>query len=124
MKARPRLLFVYNADSGLFNALGDIGHKLFSPETYPCQLCALTHGLLRERQDWRGFIGTLEADCEFLHRDQFHKRFLGLVQPLPAVFRLVDGSPRACLDPGALAAAAGIDDLKQLILTRCLECAD
>ncbi len=124
MKDRPRLLFVYNADSGLFNTLGDIGHKLFSPETYPCQLCALTHGILRERQDWHDFIGTLEADCEFLHRDQFRERFLGLVQPLPAVFLLVDGSPRPCLDPGALAAAAGIDDLKHLILTHCLECAD
>ena len=28
------LLFVYNADSGLFNTMADIGHKLLSPETY------------------------------------------------------------------------------------------
>ena len=43
------LLFVYNADSGFFNTLADIGHKLFSPATYPCQLCAITHGVLAER---------------------------------------------------------------------------
>ncbi len=33
MNATNPLLFVYNADSGLFNTLGDIGHKLFSPNT-------------------------------------------------------------------------------------------
>ncbi len=28
------IVFVYNADSGLFNALPDIAHKTFSPATY------------------------------------------------------------------------------------------
>jgi len=65
------LLFVYNADSGLFNTLADIGHKLFSPETYPCPLCAITHGLLREREAWRRFVQGLGVPCEFLHRDPF-----------------------------------------------------
>jgi hypothetical protein len=38
------LLFVYNADSGVFNLVTDIAHKIFSPQTYACQLCCITHG--------------------------------------------------------------------------------
>lgn len=41
---RPHWLFVYNADSGLFNTATDIAHKILLPETYACNLCALTHG--------------------------------------------------------------------------------
>ena len=37
----PTLVFVYNADSGVFNALADAAHKIFSPRTYACNLCAL-----------------------------------------------------------------------------------
>jgi len=28
-----QLVFVYNADSGMFNTLTDIAHKVFSPKT-------------------------------------------------------------------------------------------
>lgn len=28
---RPTLIFVYNADSGLFNTVTDIAHKVLSP---------------------------------------------------------------------------------------------
>ena len=96
MNATNPLLFVYNADSGLFNTLGDIGHKLFSPATYPCRLCAITYGVLTERAEWRAFVESLGVPCEFLHRDQFRERFPGVEIALPAVFRLVDGL-RGCV---------------------------
>ena len=65
------LLFVYNADSGLFNLLADIGHKIFSPDTYACELCMLTHGYFSENKAWRHFIDALDCDCRFMHRDEF-----------------------------------------------------
>ncbi len=113
---QPQLLFVYNADSGLFNALADIGHKLFSPATYPCSLCAITHGLLAERAEWRAFIESLGADCEFLHRDQFRARFPDIDAALPAIFRLHDGQPGPCADAAAIGACLGLADLRALIL--------
>jgi hypothetical protein len=112
---RRRLLFVYNADSGIFNAMADIGHKLFSPATYPCSLCAITHGVFQERAAWRSFIAGLEADCEFLHRDQFRARFPGRDDPLPAVFELVDGEPNLRLGADALAACTDLDALQDRI---------
>jgi len=114
------LLFVYNADSGFFNTLADIGHKLISPATYPCQLCAITHGVLTERGAWRDFIATLDLPCEFLHRDQFLKRFPGNGTPLPAISCLIAGEPRVCADASVIATCTGLDDLQALIRRRCV----
>lgn len=118
---RPRLLFVYNADSGLFNTLADIGHKIFSPQTYECQLCALTHGYFSERQAWRTFVESLPADCEFLHRDEYRRRFNDREQPLPAIFRLIDGLPMACMNKADLTSCQDLAELQQLIRRNCLE---
>ncbi len=38
------LIFVYNANSDLFSTVTDFAHKILSPSTYQCQLCALTYG--------------------------------------------------------------------------------
>ena len=38
-----KLIFVYNADSGPVSGLFDIGHKLFSPDTYQCGPVSYTH---------------------------------------------------------------------------------
>ena len=124
MSATNPLLFVYNADSGLFNTLGDIGHKLFSPATYPCRLCAITHGVLAERAEWRAFVESLGVPCEFLHRDQFRERFPNIGGALPAVFRLVDGQPLVCVEAAALTACSGIVDLKTLIRRDCADSPD
>jgi hypothetical protein len=115
------LVFVYNADEGLFNTLADIGHKLFSPATYPCALCAITHGVLAERAPWKAFIGSLGVSSEFLHRDQFHARFPGVEVTLPAIFRLDAGRLRLCADAAAIGACDGLEDLKMLILRNCLD---
>ena len=115
-----RLLFVYNADSGLFNTLADIGHKLFSPETYACRLCAITYGLLTEKAEWRDYISSIDAECEFLHRDELHRREPGLSVTLPAVFRMTDQGPKICLDAATLNGCSSIADLKALMRSRCL----
>ena len=81
-----KLIFVYNADSGLFNTVTDIAHKILSPKTYACQLCALTHGYFSIREEWVGFLETLQAECEFLHRDEFNSKYALTEQDLPAVY--------------------------------------
>ena len=70
-----RLVFVYNADSGVFNTLTDIAHKLISPSTYQCDLCSITHGVFRERDQWRNFIESLPVEVAFFHRDEFLERY-------------------------------------------------
>ena len=70
-----KLIFVYNADSGLMNTLMDIGHKAISPQTYQCNLCDLTYGLFSENQQWRKFREESNTEMEFLHRDEFEQKY-------------------------------------------------
>ena len=39
-----RLIFVYNADGGRLAGLKDLFHKILSPATYSCSLCAVPYG--------------------------------------------------------------------------------
>ena len=119
MSTNRQLLFVYNADSGLFNTMADIGHKIFSPDTYECALCALTHGYFSERQEWREFIEGLDCECSFLHRDEFLNRYPCLETDLPAVFRFVDGQPVVCATPEAIRKCKSLEALKLLVAEHC-----
>jgi hypothetical protein len=120
MSDQPQLLFVYNADSGLFNTVADIAHKIFAPQTYACDLCALTHGYFTERDAWRGFIEALGVPCEFLHRDQTQALPELAGQAFPAVFRRGADGWQPCLGPADIAACADLAALQQRIRTACL----
>jgi len=114
------LLFVYNADGGLFNTLSDFGHKIFSPHTYECRLCALTYGWFSERKEWRAFVEGLGLPCTFLHRDAFRRRYPDSRDALPAVFRLFEGRPVVCLDADQIKACKDLEALRGLVRQRCL----
>ena len=73
-----KLIFVYNADSGLRNLLIDGAHKILSPATYACNLCDVTFGAFTENKDWKKFRLKLEAEkaeLEFLHKNEFSKAY-------------------------------------------------
>lgn len=115
---RPQLLFVYNADSGLFNTVTDIAHKILSPGTYACNLCALTHGHLKVREDWVRFLESLDADCTFMHRDEFHTHYGLTPIELPAIFRKTTEGLGLCIDADTLRNCASLNELKKLIASR------
>jgi hypothetical protein len=73
--SNTRLLCVYNADTGLIEALMHAVHKQLRPETYPCSLCALTYGAVSMRGDWKTFWQELDAEVLFYHRDDFTADF-------------------------------------------------
>ena len=115
-----KLVFVYNADSGMFNTLTDIAHKIFSPSTYSCQLCAISHSYFSERDEWKEFIQSLDVECEFLHRDEFEKKYQLTGQSYPAVFDISDGKPVQSLSADQINACHSMDDLQQTIKSNCL----
>ena len=69
------LIFVYNTDSNPISSLIDLGHKILSPETYSCSLCKLTHGPFTEIDAWKAFRTSIGFPMEFLHRDEFEKKY-------------------------------------------------
>ena len=113
---RPALVFVYNAESGVFNTLADAAHKIFSPRTYRCNLCALTHSAIRMRKEWREFLDGLGTPLEFLHADELEKRYGVRGVPLPAIFKRDGGSIEVLAGADAINACKTMDDLKRIIL--------
>ena len=113
---RPALVFVYNADGGVFNTLADVAHKIFSPQTYACNLCALTHSAVGMRREWREFLEGLGEPLEFLHADELKARYGVAGVPLPAVFSREGGRLEVFVDADSINACRTMDDLKRLIL--------
>jgi hypothetical protein len=115
-QARPALVFVYNADSGVFNALADAAHKIFSPRTYACNLCALTHTAFGMRPEWREFLEGLGRPLEFLHADELKSRYGLEGAALPAVFERDGGALRVLAGAEEINACGTLEELKRLIL--------
>ncbi|GMR09071.1 MAG: hypothetical protein BMS9Abin26_2084 [Gammaproteobacteria bacterium] len=113
--SEDRLIFVYNADSGLFNTVTDIAHKILSPGTYACNLCALSHGHFSVREHWVKFLETLSVQTDFLHRDEFLSRYGMKDVPLPAIFHEQDGTLTAVINAEAINACKDLDQLTALI---------
>ncbi len=113
---RQKLVFVYNADSGMFNTLADIAHKIFSPQTYECNLCAISHSYLSERSEWKEFIEGLDVEYEFLHRDEFRKKYPDIETAFPVIFRLQGNKLEQGLNSEKINACKSMDDLKAAIM--------
>ncbi len=109
------LVFVYNAGSGLFDLVSDMAHKAFSPDTYQCHLCALTHTTFGMRKDWKQFLETLKRPLEFLHADELLNRYGVYGVPLPAVFQREGDRLELMLDADAINRCRTIDALQRLI---------
>ena len=84
-----KLIFVYNADSGLLSSMFDLGHKILNPETYECNLCSLTYGNFIENKKWKEFRKNLQVEMEFLHRDEFEKKYEIQIE-YPAILSFYD----------------------------------
>ena len=97
MNQASELIFVYNADSGKWNGYLDIAHKIFSPGTYPCNLCAITYGTFSIKEDWAAFKKTLSIPTTFLHKDEWEQQYDFKAQ-LPAVFLRKEGEISVWID--------------------------
>lgn len=115
-----KLVFIYNADSGPFNTLIDIAHKIFSPETYACQLCAITHSAFKERDEWKDYIQNLGVSAEFLHRDEFVSQYKLPDTEFPAIFLETDGELTLCMSASDITSSHSIEELKKLIADKCI----
>lgn len=117
-ETRPILIFVYNAESGIFNTLSDVAHKLLSPQTYACNLCALTHTTFGMRGEWKEFLQSLDASLEFLHADELRSRYELTGLALPAILRRRGAATEELVDAAAINSCRTLDELKQVILDK------
>lgn len=107
------LIFVYNAESGFFNTLTDAAHKILSPQTYRCSLCALTYDTWGMKKTWAAFVHRLPMDVRFLHRDDIDSSFPSA--DLPAIFIRHNDHVRVLADGSSIIKCKTIDELIALV---------
>ena len=108
--SKEKLIFVYNADEGVFNTLMDTAHKLFAPSTYECNLCALTHGVTSMKSEWKSYMSSLNYETRFYHKKGFKQEWPQLNIELPAILLQKDDNIR----PEILMDAVLLDEQKSL----------
>ncbi len=112
MMSLSGLILVYHADSGGWQALWDSTHKLLSPATYACSLCALTHGLCGEVGAWKSFRRRHPGVVTVMHRDEFRSGFPECAIRTPCVMQVADGSDlMEVLGTQSIAACIDVDGL-------------
>ena len=102
-----RLVGVYDADGTI---LGEISYFLKARlGRAHCALCDITHGMVRERDDWREARSGLTVEFATFHRDDQPEEVRGVTAGrLPSVVaELEGGRVVALLDGDQLAACAG-----------------
>lgn len=114
-----RLVMVYNAEDGLFNAVNDWAHKIFSPSTYECYLCRYTYGLLGMMAPWKSFIEQQPFPTDFFHRTEFkhaHPQLAAL--PLPLILAEKEGRIEVLLSSDEIKTSGGLTGLVELVQTK------
>ena len=82
-----KIVFIYNAKSGLFAGLSDVVTKIVAPSQYECNLCKITYGPLSMKEEWAQFLETLPQKKVFLHKDELVGEYVELSRSdLPAIF--------------------------------------
>jgi len=108
-----KLIFVYNADSGLFSTVTDFAHKIVSPETYSCNLCKITYGNMTMKSSWKDYLGSLNYEQEFLHRNEFQIRYPEFKEyDLPAIFARMQDEIKLLVSAEEINSVHDIEGLK------------
>ena len=110
-----KLIFVYNADSGRVNGWIDIAHKIISPGTYACSLCALTHDTFSEKQTWAKFREETNIEMNFLHKDEFEKQY-GLTHVYPVILKESD-IPEIVMNATEISQLDSVEELTEKIIS-------
>jgi hypothetical protein len=112
---KPVIIFVYNADSGLFSKLRDYAHKIVAPETYECNLCKVTYGSTGMKAEWKEFIDRLDLEVQFYHRDEAPAKFPGIRGPFPAAYLQKGDRLEPFISAEEINHCRSLGDLMQLI---------
>lgn len=113
-----KLLFVYNANAGLVAGMMDSVHKLVSPQTYACDLCAITYGLTRMNPEWKAWLKAQAFEAVFYHRPDFRAAYPGVAAELPVILTEREGAVEPLIGADDFKRTPSVDALIALIEAR------
>lgn len=108
-------LFIYNAYSGLGHKVLDVAHKLFRPETYACNLCAITYDTFSENNIWKTFRKQNSISMRFLHSDEFEGQYPQTLYKYPVVLKLNQEELKVFLNADRINALQTVEELIQAL---------
>src|SRR5574337_1367852 len=85
MGSLPKVIFVYNANSGFMHSMNDLFRKTASPNTYACKLCSLTYSGAFMNKVWKEYISRLSIEAVFMHKDEFTKAYPSAQTAFPVI---------------------------------------
>ncbi|MFW9902633.1 MAG: hypothetical protein ACFFDY_15300 [Candidatus Thorarchaeota archaeon] len=115
-KNERKLVFVYNADSGVISLFKDFWKKILRPSSYECNLCMQTFGAFSMKKDWKAFINNLNIDTEFLHRDEFEQKYDVKDAKYPSAYIYDDGQLNLLISEDELNPVRSLDEMEVLVL--------
>ena len=113
--SKSEIIFVYNAKGDIFSSVADTIHKIVSPKTYQCNLCAITYGIATMKTDWKTFIDNLPIEVEFLHKDEFQNKYPNEKIQFPVALIKNQNKIKTLISSVEINKCNSIDDLKKLV---------
>jgi hypothetical protein len=113
-----KLVFVYNADSDVISLVKDFWKKILRPSSYQCRLCGVTYGAFSMKKDWKKFINNLNIDTEFLHRDEFEKKYDLKDAKYPSAYLHQDGKLTLLISQEEMNSVMDLDEMEALVLSK------
>ena len=110
-----KIVMIYNADSGLMNAVKDYFHKKRNPETYECNLCMQTFGGISMKKDWKSYIKDLDIPTEFLHKDEFEKKYDVKDAKYPSAYLQNGSSMKIFISQDEMNKVKSLNEMKDLV---------
>lgn len=99
------------------NTLLHAAHKLFSPQTYDCNLCTIINSPMGMRKPWKEFLNNLGFEYEFIHSHELAAKYRINDIELPAIFIKRDKLMELRIDAKAINNRQTMDCLQSLILS-------
>ncbi len=115
MSNKKKLVFIYNADSGVINLVKDFWKKILRPSSYQCNLCMQTFGAFGMKKDWKKFINNLKIDVEFLHKDEFEKNYEITGAIYPSAYIETENGLELFISQDEMNDVKTIDELKEIV---------
>lgn len=115
MSDNRKLVFIYNANSGLINAVKDYFHKKRSPETYECNLCMQTFSGVSMNKGWKSYIKDLDIPTEFLHKNEFETKYDVNNAKYPSAYLQNGSNMKIFISVDEMNNVKSLDEMKDLV---------
>ena len=112
---KKKVIFVYNADSGVVNVVKDFWKKILRPSSYECNLCMQTFSTFGMKKSWKNFVQNLDIETEFLHRDEFEKDFEINNANYPSAYIQDNGNLTLFITQDEMNTVKSLDEMESLV---------